>query len=372
MKKKILIITRAFYPMKTPRSYRITELALEFSRQGHELTVLTHKKNKIHQDFERKHNLKIEDLGKKVFSDDPTYTDSIFSYFRKGTRIILKKYFEYPDIQLMLLAFKALKRKSGYDLLISNAQPFPIHWGTALAYTKYDIANVWVADCGDPYVNNENSRFKKPFYFSFIENYFLKKANYISVPFNKMIKYFNSNFHDKFKVIPQGIKFDNFTIFNGGIDNPVPTFIYSGTIYKGRRDLSEIIDYLQEKKMDYKFIIYTRNTEVFSKYSSILNKKLFVKDYVSREKLIYRLSNADFLVNVNTEKSGNGEFNAVPSKLIDYSVAQRPIFNYEFGKFNKHTFDEFLKGNYKNRYVVENIDDYKIENVVDQFLELID
>lgn len=39
--RKILIISRSFYPMNSPRSFRTTELAKEFARQGHEVRALT-------------------------------------------------------------------------------------------------------------------------------------------------------------------------------------------------------------------------------------------------------------------------------------------------------------------------------------------
>ena len=41
MPKKILIVTRLFHPEITPRAFRAYELAKEFSRQGHDVTVLT-------------------------------------------------------------------------------------------------------------------------------------------------------------------------------------------------------------------------------------------------------------------------------------------------------------------------------------------
>jgi len=62
-KKKILIVSGEFYPLNTPRSFRTTELAKEFARQGHEVTVLTPKDPK-HTNFEKKYRLSITGLGK--------------------------------------------------------------------------------------------------------------------------------------------------------------------------------------------------------------------------------------------------------------------------------------------------------------------
>ena len=38
--KRILIVGRTFFPEQSPRSFRTTELAKEFARQGHQVEVL--------------------------------------------------------------------------------------------------------------------------------------------------------------------------------------------------------------------------------------------------------------------------------------------------------------------------------------------
>ena len=50
--------------MNSPRSFRTTELAKEFKRQGHEVVVLTHKNGSAHASFEREFDIAIRDLGK--------------------------------------------------------------------------------------------------------------------------------------------------------------------------------------------------------------------------------------------------------------------------------------------------------------------
>jgi hypothetical protein len=84
---------------------------------------------------------------------------------------------------------KKLKTENAcYDLLISIAVPHTVHWGVAACRsTSHQIANTWVADCGDPYVGQENDSFKVPFYFSWVEKWFMRKADFISVPTNGAI-----------------------------------------------------------------------------------------------------------------------------------------------------------------------------------------
>ena len=52
---KVLVVSRAFYPTNSPRSFRTTELAIELSKQGYNVTVLT-PKLEMHNEFEIKHN----------------------------------------------------------------------------------------------------------------------------------------------------------------------------------------------------------------------------------------------------------------------------------------------------------------------------
>jgi len=167
-KKKILIVSRSFYPMNSPRSFRTTELAKEFARQGHEVTVLTHKKEE-HVVFEKEHNLIIKDLGKPLFKPiDIKRKDKFSSLFFRGLRRALNLFFEYPDIGLMFQVAKKLKKERGYDLLISIAAPHPVHWGVAKNWTR-KIAQVWIADCGDPYMMAIGDTFPKLFYFKYFE-----------------------------------------------------------------------------------------------------------------------------------------------------------------------------------------------------------
>lgn len=56
--RKILIVSKSFYPLISARSLRTTELAKEFARQGHKVTVITPKKDEVHAAFEKNTGLK--------------------------------------------------------------------------------------------------------------------------------------------------------------------------------------------------------------------------------------------------------------------------------------------------------------------------
>jgi len=370
--KKILIITHGFYPENSPRSFRATELAKELYSQGNQVTVIAPYRDGINN-FLQEYPIKLINIGKLKWHIFNFNSLGKLGYlYNKLVNRLLPLLFEYPAMELFFKIRNALKKeKEVYDLLISIAVPHPIHWAVASVWNcnnKNNVAKVWVADCGDPYMYSLHDSFRKPFYFHFFENKFLKKADHVSIPFDEMKDLFNKKYREKFITIPQGFKFinHNLAIYQ---PNRVITFSYSGTVMPGSRDPFELINYLEELNVNYCFIIYTAQKHLFNKYEKILNKKIILKDYIKRDQLIYELSKMDFLLNVNTPLN-NGKINAIPSKLIDYYFIQRPVLSYEFGYLPKNVVDEFINSNFQNQHQFINMDRYKIENVVSQFIAL--
>lgn len=366
-KKKILIVSASFYPENSPRSFRTTELAKEFARQGQNVIVITHKIPDIHNEFEKKYNLVIKDLGKRKWK----------SIILKGTgisrlcrRIILRLsllLFEYPNIELFWMVKKVLKNESGYNLLISIAVPYPVHWGVAASLTKnHKVSGTWVADCGDPYIGRENDTFKVPFYFRYIEKWFMRKADYISVPTRGAIGGYFPEFHPKIKVIPQGFRFEDYQIDSKIVINSKPIFAYCGGFIPGRRDPSEFIQYLKQQPIDYEFHIYTTTPEFIDHLTQEERAKIIVHNPVPRQELLKTLRQMDFLINF--ENSGSKQ---TPSKLIDYLILGKPILSIKTGSLNINIINEFLSGNYNERMSIEDPEQYRIENVCDKFIKLI-
>ena len=94
--KKILIVTRSFYPMNSPRSFRATELAKELARQGHDVTVLTSKVDE-HYGFETEHRLKIKDFGKPKFKLIPLKGNGVILILKRAINRVCKLFFEFQN-----------------------------------------------------------------------------------------------------------------------------------------------------------------------------------------------------------------------------------------------------------------------------------
>jgi hypothetical protein len=366
--KKILIVSRSFYPMNSPRSFRTTELVKEFARNGHDVTLLTPKDKVIHSQFEQDHGVKIKDLGQPSFSrPDISNGSSIGILLKRVLRRGLYQLFEYPDIQWMFKTKKALKEESGYDLLISIAVPHPVHWGVAKAWSENNpIARCWAADCGDPYMGARLDTFNKLFYFKYFEKDFCRKADYITVPIEGAKDGYYPEFREKIRVIPQGFNFEEVNVNSDRAPkNGVPTFAYAGGLIPGGRDPREFLNYLLQQDKDFRFIIYTRNRGLVDPFLEKANGRIEIRDYIPREELLSVLSSMDFLVNFENDTQLQ-----LPSKLIDYYLAGRPVLNVPSENINRPDIDQFLEGNYQARHQFKDVDRYRIGNVCRQFLEL--
>jgi hypothetical protein len=365
--KKILIVTNGFYPDISPRSFRATELAKELVREGHAVSVLTHPR-KGTAEFCKNHGIIFKDLGDITWPVPTVKGSGIIRLFWRVVTRFSTLFLEYPFIQIMPLLKKALKKESGYDMLISIAVPYPIHWGVASMWNKKNpIAKVWVADCGDPYMGQENDTFKPPFYFGWLEKKFCRLADYITVPTAASIDGYYKEFHNKIKVIPQGFRFEDIRKYEGPKTTDKIIFGYGGMFIPGRRDPSELLNFLNslDVSYDFEFHIYTNTPHLVEPFVDASNGRIQLKKVLDRESLLFEMSKMNFVVNF--ENLGNTQ---TPSKLIDFAILEKPILSVKFGDLKKDVVVEFLNGNYTHALVINDYEQYRIERVAQQFLQL--
>jgi hypothetical protein len=368
MRKKILIVSKTFYPINSPRSFRATELVKEFARQGHEVTLYTVKNDECHLPFEKEFGVKIKSLGTPRFGAIDLSNRSGLTFFVK--RIInraLLLFFEYPDIQLMFMVRKALIKERGYDLLISIAVPFSIHWGTAwVVSSNRHLARTWVADCGDPFMLAKTDSFRKLFYFKYFEKWFCKKADYIAITnINMKVNYY-PEFHNKIVEITQGFNFEETKkSLPAYKKNSVPTFAYAGTFIPGTRDPQALLEYLVRMNNDFRFLIFSSQRQLVDPYLDQARGRIELRDPVPRTDLLRVLRKMDFLVNISLDLRVQS-----PSKLIDYYLVGRPVLSLQSNEVNQSV-DEFLSGDYRNALSFDDYEKFRIENVCSKFLSLI-
>ena len=142
-------------------------------------------------------------------------------------------------------------------------------------------------------------------------------------------------------------------------------FAYAGNIIPVNRDPRPFLEYLSTLDINFLFIFYTRKAGLIKEYKEKLKEKLEIKDCIPRHELLPVLASMDFLVNFDN----NTEVHT-PSKLIDYAIVKRPVLNIT-STIDKSLVTAFLARDYKDAYVIDNIDQYDIKDVAGKFLKLI-
>jgi len=367
--KSILIISQHIFPKQTPRAHRATELAVEFSKQGYDVTVYSVLGSYNYNEFAKRHNINIKPI-KISWQYEPFSSDLKVKRFflDKVLGKLFQKIIEFPNIEFYFKIPQIIKREKKFDVLISIADPHMIHWGCAKAKKMYPgkFSKTWIADCGDPYYDNGNSeKFKKRF--KKMEQAFCETASYITVPVSSAI---NSYFHkcnSKIKVIPQGFNFQIPERIKLKPINKTPTFAYCGSFFSGYRNPAIFFEFLLKIRVNFKFIIYTDHSNLIAKYLPQLKDKVEIRPTIFRKQMIEEIKNMDFLVNIeNINLPGQ-----IPSKLIDYAISNRPILSINTSAFKPENVIDFLNGNYQTRLVVDNLGDYRIEEVTSKFIDLI-
>jgi hypothetical protein len=366
VRRKILLVSNGFYPEISPRSYRATELTKEFSRQGHDVTVISKYRDHDYSLFLSEFPVKFKMWRKPWLPKIPQLKNASFAFLTRGISRILSVFFEYPVIEEMFNVKRMLRYEYDYDLMVSFAVPYPVHWGVAWARTgKHKIAYKWIADCGDPYMGDVLDSFRKPFYFGYLEKYFCRKADFISIPIESARHGYYSEFQTKIKIIPQGF---DFPLNNGAAEEPsnnVPTFAYAGGFLAGARDPGPLLQFLGKLNFPFKFLVFTNMPEFLDQYKELLQGKLFISDYIPRGDLMKVLARMDFLINFDNNTTLNS-----PSKLIDYAIARRPVLNIR-KDFSTNDVALFLEGNYSRRMVLPDPEHYHIQNISILFLDLL-
>lgn len=362
---KILIVTQAFYPEVSPRAFRATELSRELARQGHEVTVLTPHYPE-HLQWGKTYGVTMHNMGTFNWKPVRIRGGKIMNLLTRIAFRATSLFLEYPFIQIFFLVKKTLPAEKNFDLMISIAVPYPVHWGVAWVRSKSNpIAKTWIADCGDPYVGQENDTFRRPFYFSWIEKWFCRKTEFLAVPTEKSIGGYFPEFHSKIKVIPQGFRFEDVARHEGPLPYSRPTFGYGGMFIPNRRDPSELLEFLCGVDADFEFRIYTNTPDLVKPWADRSKGRIKLFPIVTRPELLLELSKMHFVVNF--ENVGTTQ---TPSKLIDYAILEKPILSVRTHALDRDAVQGFLSGDYSKALTIDHPDQYRIESVARAFVQL--
>ena len=154
--KNILVITQHLFPIQTPRSLRSTELVKELGKRGYNVTVYAVIGEYDYSSFEKEYHVKVKPIPLK-WQRTPYTSDGVQkrSLIDKVLGRLLERKTLFPDIEFLYRVKDVIKKELDIDVLISIANPHPIHWGVAKARKELKIfPKVWIADCSDPIMKN--------------------------------------------------------------------------------------------------------------------------------------------------------------------------------------------------------------------------
>lgn len=368
-KKKILILSRWYFPAKNPRAFRTTELVKELFRRGkYDITAVLPSFAYLQDCAVDAHFISTISVPAKCGKDGSvSLKDRILDQIRSVLRFIVGDSpgnIIYPFRLYFVL--RKLLRKEHYDVVMSISFPFYTHVAVALAMKCSSFKSIFIADCGDPFYVNPS--YKMAFYLKWVEKYFLGKFDYVTIPMDAAREsYADYGIDDRIRIIPQGFAITR--IADGAYrKNPVPMFCFAGVLYEKIRNPRYFLDYLLQLKQDFVFVVYALpdafTLQLLDEYKKKLGDRLEIREPLPREELVHVMATMEFVVNFDNENS-----NQKPSKLIDYAMSKRPILSFNSRTFKPKVFKEFLQGNYAGQEQID-LSQYDIRNVVDKFEEL--
>ena len=109
--KSILIISQHIFPKQTPRAHRATELAIEFSKKGYDVTVYAVLGEYDYSDFMKNNKITVKDIGlkwqHKTYSSDFKIKRALID---KVLGRLFQRFFEFPDIEFYYKIPKIINR----------------------------------------------------------------------------------------------------------------------------------------------------------------------------------------------------------------------------------------------------------------------
>lgn len=348
--------------MQGPRAFRTAELSEQLVAMGHEVVLYTVMGKYDYSQYTKDTGVKLRNI-KTRFATNANDGTGRYTIFDRFMFHFFHRLLMWPQCEFHFAVERIIKENPNMDMLITIAYPHSIHSGAARAKRHHpDIfPKTWICDCGDPFMLNPF--FNSPRYLKRYEDMWCSECDYIAVPTDSSYKGYYEQYWDKIRVIPQGFKFER-TPIAAYKPNGTPTFLFVGSIYPGVRDPHAFMDYLLTLDKPYKFKMMMR-TPLEERYVTESNGQIEYITGKGRKEVVWECSQADFLINITNPSTVQ-----TPSKLIDYGIAGRPILDVSNDFSDPTLFLQFCQGDYAGKHDITFLDQFRIENVVQQFLDL--
>lgn len=358
-KKCVVLIARAFPPVKAIATERISKLARSFSQEGWRVIVLTIDNQDIkkdffddsREDFIKHYNIEVIRTPYHfketyhIYNSDKT----MVSYAKKVIGIFIHKFGIDDSFGWLPEVLKALRKivaKERVDLIISSGSPFLTFYAPYRIFKEksipyvLDFRDLWYAQ---PHGNR--NIFQK-FVSKKLEKTFMDQASLVTTISNgakyKLAQNTESkkinilyNFPDKDYINEILDLKGEAKILDIGIDDSYFNLVYTGTLYEGR-DLTSIAKSIQrlDKALQTKIKVHYFGSRgaVANQNFKNFNLSDIVVDHgnVSKKAALSSLFQADLLISVihNSVLSGDESVQGIiTTKIFDYIIVGKPTIN---------------------------------------------
>lgn len=361
-----------------PRSFRATNLAIEFAKRDYEVWVITNKiDDNNRKEFCKKNNInlietlntkKVSQSNKKISIDNKksiNLKSKIKAFI--SHRILWPSYTTQKINFHLLQTYKQYSLPKSFDKTISVGLPISVH-STTIFIERFLRINLGtkIADYGDPHTFNlempDNLKdFKK-------EKKLIRHFDFISIPDKIYEKSFDKfDAINKIRIIPQGFDYSiqKLLKWTGNKENTM-SFSYGGRFYEKVRNPENFFNslvLLKNENINFCFTVYTNLNEEYVQYLikryKDLNCNVKWCSMLKREEFLKRISRDDFVVNIH-----NNSKVQVPSKRIDFGLLQIPVLD----TYPSESPMDLLQKIKLGKHEKYNLDQrFNIEKVVDQF-----
>lgn len=294
-----------------------------------------------------------------------------FFYYRKKSKktnsisSLIKPIIDYELVENYIEYAEVVIKKENIDSII--AVYFPIETIIALSKIKEKYPNIKtiiyeVDSATDVAVYTSRlNRFRLIAYKKYLYRIY-KTIDYIFVmEIHK--KHFEESYHRYIKKViyidSPSLMFTEFIETNRNVNKKnTIDFVYTGTLdidYYSPKLILDFFNYNKDKT-NWRLHFYSKgNAEEYIKKQSIIDSRIIQHGYVSKDKLMKELLNADYFISIEHEIKPNG----LPSKLFSYFSLLKPVIH--FGSS-----DSYISREYVNKYplgiVCSNINCYEKTN----------
>ena len=366
---KLLIITHSYAPNRTPRAFRWSAIAEYWAARGNRIDVVATGRDDdprlVVRNGVNVHRVGEGAMGKlrRLFGDKRTAPSEGKGFIAtprtsagKGLYDATWRRVYWPDHAMLwylpaLAEAKRLCRTNRYDGMITVSHPFTGHLvGLSLKRAFPELR--WIADVGDPFSLDGGVSFNNPALYrglnKRVDARVYERSDAVSVTVEGCRAALASAFPvsaGKTQVIPPLLSLtppcdatDTPLGKNGTID-----LIYLGVLYADIHPPDALLAlfaamHARNDSLRLHFFGDIQDCgDAFTRYQPLMNSAIFVHGAVPHETAGAIMSKADVLVNI-----GNDTPFQLPSKLVEYASAGRPILN--IGRANLDTAADLLRG----------------------------